>query len=196
MPVLRRVCVFCGSSPGARPSYASAARDVGRILPGRGLEIVYGGGNVGLMGELADAAMGAGGTVIGVIPGHLERKEVAHRGVTDLRVVDSMHQRKALFEELSDGFIALPGGLGTYEELFEILTWGQLGLHSKPVGLLDVDGFYAPLRAFLEHAIEERFVKQDHYAMLLIDTDADRLLDRMTAWEPALVEKWLDRPQS
>jgi uncharacterized protein (TIGR00730 family) len=148
------------------------------------------------MGELADAALGAGGTVIGVIPEHLERKEVAHRGVTDLRVVDSMHTRKALFEELSDAFIALPGGLGTYEELFEILTWGQLGLHSKPVGLLDIEGFYAPLRAFLEHAIEERFVKPEHYSMLLIDTDADRLLDRMAQWEPPTVEKWLDRPHS
>lgn len=196
MPLLRRVCVFCGSSPGARASYAAAAREVGEVLPRRGFEIVYGGGNVGLMGELADAAMGAGGAVIGVIPEHLERKEVAHRGVTDLRVVDSMHTRKALFEELSDAFIALPGGLGTYEELFEILTWGQLGLHSKPVGLLDVDGFYAPLRSFLEHAIGERFVKAEHYAMLLIDTDADRLLNRMEQWEPPKVEKWLDRRHS
>ena len=196
MPTLRNVCVFCGSSPGAREAYAAAARHVGRVLTGRDIGVVYGGGNVGLMGELADAAMAAGGTVIGVIPEHLERREVAHRGVTELRVVDSMHTRKALFEALSDGFIALPGGLGTYEELFEILTWGQLGLHQKPVGLLDVDGFYAPLRAFLDHAMEERFVRPEHRSMLLIDTDAEALLDRMTAWEPKVVEKWLDRPQT
>lgn len=147
---------------------------------------------MGLMGELADAAMDAGGTVIGVIPEHLERREVAHRGVTDLRIVDSMHTRKALFEELSDGFIALPGGLGTYEELFEILTWGQLGLHAKPVGLLDVEGFYAPLRSFLDHAVEERFVRAEHRSMLLIDDDPERLLDRMAVWEPPTLEKWLD----
>lgn len=179
-----------------RPSYPAAARRVGRLLAARGLEVVYGGGNVGLMGELADAAMDAGGTVIGVIPEHLERREVAHRGVTDLRVVDSMHARKALFEELSDGFIALPGGLGTYEELFEILTWGQLGLHVKPVGLLDVEGFYSPLRSFLDHAVEERFVRAEHRSMLLVDDDPERLLDRMAAWEPPTIEKWLDRSRA
>jgi uncharacterized protein (TIGR00730 family) len=196
MPPLRRVCVFCGSSFGARPSYEAAARTLGQILPARGLELVYGGGNVGLMGALADSAMATGGKVIGVIPDHLERREVAHRGVTELRVVDSMHTRKALFEELSDGFVALPGGLGTYEELFEILTWGQLGLHTKPVGLLDVDDFYAPLHTFLDHAVDQRFVRPEHRSMLLIDDDPERLLDRMEAWEPPTVEKWLDRSTS
>jgi uncharacterized protein (TIGR00730 family) len=196
MPPLRRVCVFCGSSFGARPSYEAAARTLGKLLPARGSELVYGGGNVGLMGALADSAMAAGGEVIGVIPDHLERREVAHRGVTELRVVDSMHTRKALFEELSDGFVALPGGLGTYEELFEILTWGQLGLHTKPVGLLDVDDFYAPLHVFLNHAVEQRFVRPEHRSMLMIDDNAERLLDRMEAWEPPTVEKWLDRSTS
>jgi uncharacterized protein (TIGR00730 family) len=196
MNALRRVCVFCGSSPGARATYAAGAARLGRLLAERGLTLVYGGGHVGLMGAVADAAMDAGGEVIGVIPEHLERREVAHTGVTDLRVVDSMHTRKALFEELSDGFIALPGGLGTYEELFEILTWGQLGLHAKPVGLLDVDGFYAPLRSFLDHAVEERFVHTEHRSMLLVDDDADRLLDRMAAWRPPVVEKWLDRERT
>ena len=196
MTELRRVCVFCGSSPGARPGYAAAAGSVGRLLAARGLGVVYGGGNVGLMGALADAAMEAGAEVIGVIPEHLVRHEVAHSGVTELRVVDSMHTRKALFEELSDGFLALPGGLGTYEELFEILTWGQLGLHAKPVGLLDVDGFFAPLRGFLDHAVEERFVRAEHRAMLLVDDDPERLLHRMEAWQPAVVEKWLDRERA
>jgi uncharacterized protein (TIGR00730 family) len=196
MNALRRVCVFCGSSPGARGSYAATAARLGRLLAERGLTLVYGGGHVGLMGAVADAAMDAGGEVIGVIPEHLERREVAHLGVTDLRVVDSMHTRKALFEELSDGFIALPGGLGTYEELFEILTWGQLGLHAKPVGLLDVDGFYAPLQSFLDHAVEERFVHTEHRSMLLVDHDAERLLDRMAAWQPPVVEKWLDRERT
>jgi uncharacterized protein (TIGR00730 family) len=193
---LSSICVFCGSNVGGKAAYADAAREIGSLLARRGLRLVYGGGNVGLMGELADAAMGAGGTVVGVVPDHLERKEVAHRGVTELRVVDSMHTRKALFEELSDGFIALPGGLGTYEELFEILTWGQLGLHTKPIGLLDVEGFYAPLRAFLEHAIEEGFVREEHYSMLLIDTAAENLLERMADWAPPTVEKWLERPQT
>src|SRR3954452_19516653 len=193
MADLRRVCVYCGSSPGADPGYAAAARELGRLLAARGIGLVYGGGNVGLMGAIADAAMEAGGEVTGVIPQALLDREVGHRGVTELRVVASMHERKALMADLSDAFVALPGGIGTLEELVEVYTWAQLGLHRKPIGLLDVAAFYAPLVAFLDHAVQERFLRPEHRATLLVGSDPEDLLERMAAFEPPAVEMWIDR---
>jgi len=179
MTTLRRVCVFCGSSTGTDPVYAEAARAMGAALAAGGVELVYGGGAVGLMGILADAVMAAGGRVTGVIPVGLFSREVRHDAVTELHEVASMHERKALMYELSDAFVALPGGLGTLDELFETLTWAQLGLHSKPVGLLDVDGYYDPLLAFLRHATDAGFVKERHLTMLLSDASPDALLSRL-----------------
>jgi uncharacterized protein (TIGR00730 family) len=191
---LTSVCVFSGSSPGARPSYAAGARDLGREIAGRGLRLVYGGARVGLMGTVADAALDAGGEVVGVIPQHLADREVAHAGLSELHVVGSMHERKALMADLADGFVALPGGLGTLEELAEILTWSQLGLQSKPCGLLDVEGFYGPLLAFLDHTVRERFVSEAHRALVLASDDVPGLLDLLHRWEPAAgTEKSLDR---
>jgi hypothetical protein len=184
------VCVFTGSSPGARPAYAEAARALGAELAGRGLRLVYGGASVGLMGAVADAALAAGGEVVGVIPQHLVDREVAHTGLTDLRVTGSMHERKALMAELSSAFVALPGGFGTLEELFEVLTWSQLGLHAKPCGLLDVAGYWAPLRAFADHSVAEGFVRPAHRELLLAGTDPAALLDDLAAWRPAAVPKW------
>lgn len=177
---MRRICVFCGSSAGARPAYARSARALGELLASRGIDVVYGGGAVGLMGELADAALVAGGKVIGVIPDALVAMEVAHDRLTELHVVRSMHERKALMAELSDAFVALPGGLGTLEELFEVLTWAQLGLHPKPCGLVDVEGFYAPLLACLDHAVVEGFVRPENRALVLDDVDPVRLLSRLS----------------
>jgi uncharacterized protein (TIGR00730 family) len=191
-----RICVFCGSNPGASPIYVEAARTLGAMLAGRGLGLVYGGGKVGLMGAVADGALAAGGEAIGVIPHALVAREVAHQGLTELRVVDSMHERKALMAELSDGFIVLPGGIGTMEEFFEVWTWAQLGLHAKPIGLLDVAGYYAQLQGFLGHAVAERFLHPDHRSTVLIDEDAERLLDRMNGYVPPNVPKWLDREKS
>jgi uncharacterized protein (TIGR00730 family) len=196
MGPLRRVCVFCASSPGARGSYSTAAEAVGAVLARHGVGLVYGGGAVGLMGTLADAALAAGGEVTGVIPASLVAREVGHRGLSDLRVVASMHERKALMEELADGFVALPGGSGTLDELMEIVTWAQLGLHRKPIGLLDVDGYFEHLTAFLDHAVAERFVRPEHRELLLHDTDAEALLERMAAWEPVAVPTWIDRTGS
>ena len=190
---LRRVCVFCGSSPGARPAYRAAAEELGRLLAARGLGLVYGGGNVGLMGVLADAALAAGGEVIGVIPRALVDLEVAHTGLRDLRIVDSMHERKAAMAELAGAFVALPGGIGTLEELFEVWTWAQLGLHAKPCALLDVAGYYAPLVAFLEHAVAARFLRPVHRAMLTVTADPQALLDHLAAYSPPVVAKWIDR---
>jgi len=192
MTALQQVCVYCGSSVGARPSYARAARALGTALAVRRLGLVYGGGNIGLMGILADAVLSAGGRVTGVIPEALVAREVAHHAVTDLRVVKSMHERKALMAALADAFIALPGGLGTLEELFESLTWGQLGLHEKPCGLLDVDGFFGDLVRFLDRTVAERFVQPEYRAMLIVDTDPDRLLASLAGYEAPAVEKWLD----
>jgi uncharacterized protein (TIGR00730 family) len=195
--MLQRVCVFCGANPGARPAYADAAAALGRLLSEQGIGVVYGGGKVGLMGELADAVMGAGGEVIGVMPQSLIDKEIGHDGLADLRVVGSMHERKALMAELSDAFIALPGGLGTVEELFEVYTWSQLGLHQKPCGLLDVDGYYAALADFLSHAVRERFLREEHRAMLMVESDARALVERLSAWEPGSVTpKWIDRGET
>jgi len=191
---LRSVCVFSGSSPGARPSYAEAAGALGREVAARGLRLVYGGASVGLMGAVADAALAAGGEVVGVIPQHLVDREVAHTGLTDLHVTGSMHERKALMADLADGFVALPGGLGTLEELAEILTWSQLGLQSKPCGLLDVEGFFDPLLAFLDHTVTERFVSEEHRALVLAADRPDVLLDRLAGWRTATAaSKWLDR---
>jgi uncharacterized protein (TIGR00730 family) len=176
---MTRICVYAGSSPGASPAYAAAARGFGRACARRGLGIVYGGGGSGLMGELADAALVAGGTVIGVIPRAMIAEERAHHHVTELIPVDSMHERKRRMADLADAFVALPGGIGTLEELIEIFTWRQLGLHAKPVGVLDVNGFYALLTAFLGHQRDERFLAPAHHALLAVEDDAERLLDRL-----------------
>ena len=186
-----RVCVFCGSSAGNRPGYREAALALGRTLAERGAELVYGGSKVGLMGAVADAALTAGGRVIGIIPTSLRDKEIAHEGLTELYVVGSMHERKAMMADMSSGFIALPGGIGTLEELFEIWTWAQLGYHRKPVGLLDIEGYYRPLLAFLDSTVEEGFVRPEHRAMAIVETDPARLLDRFAAYEPPSVTKWI-----
>ena len=193
---MRRLCVFCGSNAGHDPRYRTAAEQLGGLLAERGIELIYGGGNVGLMGAVADACLAAGGTVIGVIPEALVGKEVAgrhvdHRALTRLEVVDSMHTRKARMAELSDGFIALPGGFGTFEEFCEILTWGQLGFHAKPVGLLNVNHFYDPLLALFDHAVREGFLREQNRAMALAETDIGRLLDAMSAYRAEPVSKWL-----
>ncbi len=192
--VLNRVCVFCGSSNGRRPSYRAAAAELGRLLAARRIGIVYGGGNVGLMGALADAALEAGGGVIGVIPEHLVSRELAHRSV-DLRIVHSMHERKALMADLSDAFIALPGGLGTFEEFCEVLTWSQLGLHVKACALLNVERYYDELLGLFDHAVAEGFVRAENRRLVLVDEDADRLLDRLAAWHSPQVERWIDRDE-
>ena len=193
---MKRVCVFCGSSPGARPGYRTAAEALGAAIARRGLGLVYGGAHVGLMGAVADAALLHGGEVIGVLPRALEAKELAHRNLSALYVVESMHERKALMAELSDCFVALPGGIGTLEETFEAWTWTQLGLHEKPCALLDVDGYYAALHAFLDHAVAERFVRPEHRAMLLVESDPERMLDALSGWRAPIVEKWLDRNET
>jgi uncharacterized protein (TIGR00730 family) len=194
---MRRVCVFCGSSPGARPAYAEAAAEMGRLLASEGIGVVYGGGQVGLMGVLADAVLAVRGEIVGVIPQALVDREIGHPGVADMRVVGSMHERKALMAELADAFVALPGGLGTLEELFEVYTWAQLGLHRKPCGLLDVEDYYAGIADFLTHAVEERFLPEQHRAMLLVEQQPRALLERIRAWEPSRIQpKWIDREET
>jgi uncharacterized protein (TIGR00730 family) len=193
---VRRLCVFSGSSPGAHPDYAQAARELGGALAAQGIGLVYGGASVGLMGVVADAALDAGADVTGVIPQALVDREIAHPGVSDLRVVGSMHERKALMAELADGFIALPGGMGTLEELFEVYTWTQLGLHSKPLGLLDVRGYYARLAAFLDHAVEERFVTAEHRRMLVMEERVEAMIEAFRRWRPPVRTKWIDRAAS
>ena len=197
---MKRICVFCGSNAGHDARYRAEAEALGRLLASRGIELVYGGGNVGLMGVIADACLGAGGTVIGVIPEALIGKEVAgrvvdHRGLTRLEVVDSMHTRKARMAELADGFIALPGGFGTFEEFCEVLTWGQLGFHVKPMGLLNVNGFYDPLLALFEHAVAEGFLREENRAMALAADDIESLLAALAAYRPEPVSKWLKDAQ-
>lgn len=186
---MRRICVFCGSSFGGSPEYVRAAEAMGIALARRALGLVYGGGRVGLMGRLADAALDAGGEVIGVIPNHLAERKLAHTGLADLRVVGSMHARKALMAELADGFVALPGGIGTLEEWVEALTWAQLGLHRKPCGLLDVGGYYAPLIAFLEHAATAGFLGPEYREFVLVERNPDALLDRFTAYIAPEIDK-------
>jgi hypothetical protein len=177
----KRICVFCGSLPGSDPIYLASAAGVGRLLAARGIGLVYGGGSVGLMGALADGALNASGEVIGVIPHSLESREVAHRGLTRLETVASMHERKALMNSYADAFLALPGGLGTLEELFEVLTWRQLGLHDKPCGILDVNGFFGDLIAFLDRSVEQGFVREHDRKGLLVDADAGALVERLLA---------------
>ena len=192
---LRSVTVYCGSSPGHDPVHTDAAWALGTRLAERDIALVYGGGRVGLMGVVADAVLTAGGTVTGVITQHLWDREVGHAGLTELVVVHSMHERKLAMADRSDGFVALPGGVGTFEELFEVLTWTQLGLHHKPVGLLDVAGYYQPLLHFLDTACEAGFVRPAHRALLHADTTPDALLDKLAAWEPEHVPKWRDADQ-
>ncbi|HTC88079.1 MAG TPA: TIGR00730 family Rossman fold protein [Bryobacteraceae bacterium] len=188
---LQRVCVFCGSSLGVHPAYAHAADETGRMLAQRGIELVYGGGKVGLMGRIADACLGHGGRVIGVMPRNLFEKEIGHQGLTELRVVASMHERKALMADLADAFIALPGGFGTWEEFCEVLTWSQLGLQRKACALLNVNGYYDPLLAMADRAVEHGFVRDVHRELLLSDTEPDRLLDRLTSYTVPVVDKWI-----
>ena len=188
---LNSVCIYCGSSSGTEPVYAETARAVGRLLAENNQRLVYGGGRVGLMGIVADAALGAGGTVIGVIPQALADKEVAHTNLTELIIVPSMHERKARMAELSEGFLALPGGFGTWEEFFEMVTWGQLHLHAKPCGLLNVAGFYDPLLALFDHAAGEGFVRAEHRAMVLSGSDPSELLAQMQAYQPPTTTKWV-----
>ena len=193
---MKSLCVFCGANAGNKPIYRAEAEKLGRLLAARGIELVYGGGNVGLMGAVADACLDAGGTVIGVIPQALMGKEVEgrpvdHRTLTRLEVVDSMHTRKARMAELAEGFIAMPGGFGTFEEYCEILTWAQLGFHVKPIGLLNVAAYYDPLLAMFDHAAAEGFLRQQNRAMALSDSDAEALLAAMAAFRPEPVSKWL-----
>ena len=188
---IARIGVYCGSNSGTNPAYARAARELGALLGARGIGLVYGGGKVGLMGVVADAALAAGAEVIGVIPEALRAREVGHTGLTELRVVETMHERKAVMEDLSDAFVALPGGLGTLDELFEILTWAQLGMHRKPCGLLNVEDFFAPLIACLDHATTEGFVRPQHRAMMMVEADAERLLERFAEYQAPALGKWL-----
>ncbi|MGI8477792.1 MAG: TIGR00730 family Rossman fold protein [Thermomicrobiales bacterium] len=193
---LASICVFCGSNVGSRQAYAAAAERLGAFLAASGIRLVYGGGRVGLMGVVASAALAAGGEVVGVIPEALARREVAHESLTELHVVETMHERKAKMASLADGFIALPGGFGTFEELCEILTWSQLGLHRKPIGIVDVHGFYDGLIALFDHAVDEGFLRPDHRALVIHDDDAARLLARMRAFRPPVTTKWLDPDQT
>ncbi|RYX86519.1 TIGR00730 family Rossman fold protein [bacterium] len=189
---MKSLCVYCGSNAGARPDYLQAAQQLGQLLAQRQINLVYGGANVGMMGAIANAVISAGGHVTGVIPADLVDKEIAHKNLPDLRVVNSMHERKKLMADLSDGFIALPGGLGTFEEFFEVVTWGQLGFHNKPCGLLNICGYYDKLLDFLDSAVEERLVRAEHRAIILQSSDASELLEQMADYQPPTVEKWLD----
>ena len=186
---MKRICVFCGSSPGTRPEYVDIARQLGHLLAERGIGLVYGGGRVGLMGKVAEAVLEKNGEVIGVIPQALAAKEVAFTSLADLRVVGSMHERKALMAELSDGFVAMPGGLGTIEEFFEVLTWAQLGIHHKPCGLLNVAEYYTKLLAFMEHTAQEKFVDTQNLAMILVDDNPTALLQKFERYQPPRIDK-------
>ncbi|OGA97010.1 MAG: Rossman fold protein, TIGR00730 family [Betaproteobacteria bacterium RIFCSPLOWO2_12_FULL_66_14] len=190
MAALNSVCIFCGSSPGHHPVYRAAAESLGRLLAERGIQLVYGGGKVGLMGALAESMMAAGGEVIGVIPQGLLAREKGHRGITRLEVVTTMHERKARMAELADGFIALPGGLGTLEEFCEILTWSQLGIHGKPVALYNVSRFFDPLLDLFDHAVKEGFLRPEHRQLVLVADEVEELLQAMHDYRPATVEQW------
>ena len=189
---MKRICIFCASSPGNRPEYAAAAEEMATELVNRKIGLVYGGSKVGLMGVLADAVLGAGGEAVGVIPKNLMEREVGHAGLSKLHV-QSMHERKALMADLSDAFIALPGGFGTLEEFCEVVTWSQLGLHAKPCGILNVLEYYSPLLAMFDHAVEERFLKPENRALVLARASPAELLRALEEWRPLRVEKWLDR---
>jgi uncharacterized protein (TIGR00730 family) len=193
---VKRVLVFCGSSPGRLPEYTERGAELGRLLAERGLGTVYGGASIGVMAAVADGALASGGEVIGVIPKRLLESEIAHAGLTKLRIVDTMHERKALMSELADAVIALPGGAGTLDELFELFTWSQLGLHDKPMGLLDVADYWQPLLAFLNHAVVERFLREEHLESLLVERDPGILLDRLATHQPRVFDKWFERRQA
>ncbi|MGZ8649138.1 MAG: LOG family protein [Solirubrobacteraceae bacterium] len=189
---MRRICVYAGSNPGSDTAYANSARELARLLAARGIGLVYGGGRVGLMGVLADTALDAGGEAIGVMPQALVDKEIGHTGLTELHVVGSMHERKALMAELSDAFVAVPGGIGTLEELIEVYTWSQLGIHAKACGVLNVTGYYDHLAAFLDHAVDAGFLRPQHRAVLSVASEPAELLDRLSAYEPPVVGKWIE----
>jgi uncharacterized protein (TIGR00730 family) len=193
---VKNICVFCGSSFGRKPAYARAARQLGAALASRGIGLVYGGGSIGLMGAVADAALEAGAPVVGVIPRALARREIAHHGLTRLEVVPSMHARKARMARLSDAFVAMPGGIGTLEELFEVLTWGYLGIHAKPTGLLDVGGYWKPLVRLLDHAVEEGFLRPEHRRLVVIDRSPDRLLARLLAHRVPAATRWIGEKET
>lgn len=192
---MQRVCVFCGSSPGVKQEYAVGARELGLVLAKKNIDLVYGGGHVGLMGIVADAAMSAGAKAIGIIPRCLADKEVAHQGLTELKIVQTMHERKALMSELSDGFIAMPGGFGTLEELFEVITWAQLGIHKKPFGLFNVAGYYDKLIEFMDFQVEQGFVPQRHREMIIVSDEAEQLVEMLESFHPVAQEKWASTRQ-
>ena len=193
--MIKTVCVFCGSRPGASPDYLEAARRLGKRLAETGRTLIYGGASVGVMGALADAALGHAGTVIGVMPHALARKEISHGFLSEFHGVGSMHERKALMERRADGFIVMPGGFGTYDETFEIITWAQLGMHQKPIGFLNVRGFFDPLVAMVNHGVEEGFIPKEHVSLLLLDADVDTLLQKLDAYvPPPPVNKWAAKP--
>ena len=193
---MKRICVYCGSNPGKRTEFREAARGLARELLKRDICLVYGGASVGIMGEIADTVLAGAGEVTGVIPQALVDKEVSHNGLTELKIVHSMHERKGIMADMSDGFIALPGGLGTIEELFEVLTWAQLGFHDKPCALLNVNGYYDKLIQFLDHAVEEGFVANIHRQMLLVEEDPDTLLEAMSRYSAPAVDKWIGRDEN
>jgi uncharacterized protein (TIGR00730 family) len=188
---MQRLCIYCGSSSGASPLYTAAAHQLGQAMVRRNLGLVYGGASIGIMGTVADAVLAHGGEVIGVLPQALAHKEVAHPKLTELRIVNSMHERKAMMAELADGFIALPGGLGTLEELFEILTWAQLGMHQKPCGILNINQYYLHLLQFIEHAFAEQFIQTKYRGLLLVDDNPLTLLDKLQTYQPPVIKRWL-----
>ena len=192
---LSAIAVYCGSNHGADPAYAQAAAALGRLVAERGIRLVYGGGHVGLMGVLADTALAGGGEVFGVITRALQAKEVAHDALTSLTVVDTMHERKAAMADAADAFVMLPGGYGTFDEFFEVVSWTQLGIHDKPCGILDVAGYYAPLRALLDDATRQGFISRVHRELVITESEPRRLLDRLAGWAPVTADKWLDRSQ-
>jgi uncharacterized protein (TIGR00730 family) len=196
MTPINSICVYCGSSPGRIEAYGSAGCALAKSLVSRNIRLVYGGAGIGIMGMVADQVLKLGGQAIGVIPKALAHKEVAHKNLTELHVTQSMHERKMLMAELSDGFIALPGGIGTLEELFEIWTWAQLGFHNKPCGLLNIEGYYDSLIGFLDHVLAEQFVKKDHHAMLIVETNPDALLDRYINYQPPAVRHWVGKDET
>lgn len=190
---MKRLCVYCGANPGRNPGYLAAAKHLGKSLAAKGIGLVYGGSSLGVMGAVADGATAGGGETIGIIPRDLLKKETPHTGLAELKIVDSMHERKALMAKLSDGFAALPGGLGTLEELFEVWTWAQLGFHRKPCALLNVRSYYDPLIAFLNQAVEEGFVKAKHHSMLIVEEDPENLIAQLESYRPPEVERLLDQ---
>jgi uncharacterized protein (TIGR00730 family) len=190
---MNRICVFCGTNPGSGPAYGQAARELGRVLAEQSIELVYGGASVGIMGELADSVQEHGGHVTGIIPQQLMEKEAAHTGIRNLIVVASMHQRKSQMADMSDGFIALPGGIGTLEGFFEVLTWGQLGIHAKPAGILNIEGYFDGLTGFLDHAVREGFLTEPHRHAIVVETNPGLLLERMRAYTPPEGEKLMGR---